>query len=139
MAFLFTVMPKNKHADLMLLYAEQAQICEQPFLEWQFKSSDKAPWKDLNRHPSWGENTEYRLRAMYEIVNGTKINKGVSIVRVGELYYTADPGHKELVKCQRFTIEDLEYFDMIVSSGLVFTNRDDAIMKSRMMLVTQST
>lgn len=48
-----------KHADLMLIYAKQAAVMNEPWKLWECKMNVNH-WEKLFIHPVWDEHTEYR-------------------------------------------------------------------------------
>ena len=53
---------KHKHSELMMQYAKDASTHEFPYIFWQYNVS--GTWHDLNKHPEWDFNTEYRRKPL---------------------------------------------------------------------------
>ncbi len=53
---------KHKHADLMLEYAKQAQVSEEPWRNWEVSYEGEGVWFDISVHPSWDINKEFRMK-----------------------------------------------------------------------------
>lgn len=70
-------MAANKHADLMLLYAKDAEETERPYLRWEARSEDNGKiWVGLDAHPTWDDWIEYRRKPKPFTI---RINGGVEI------------------------------------------------------------
>ena len=56
-------MPKHTHADLMLLYAQDAAKTDKPWELWEcsiYTSEGGPVWSKLGEHPRWERNVMYR-------------------------------------------------------------------------------
>ena len=51
---------KHKHADLMALYAQDAQETDTPWERWEYNADNE--WAECSHSPMWGERTEYRRK-----------------------------------------------------------------------------
>lgn len=51
----------HKHAEAMMMYAEDALTTDKPYLLWEFTNPDwHKHWMPCLEHPHWSENTQYR-------------------------------------------------------------------------------
>ncbi len=60
---------KHKHADLMLEYAKQAQVSEEPWRNWEVSYEGEGVWFDISVQPSWAINKEFRMKNTFNNVN----------------------------------------------------------------------
>lgn|SRR3990167_1022122 len=101
------IMTNCKHAETMIEYAKDALVNEKPWELWErsviqragLYTNGVAEWIDLNGHPSWLPNAEYRRKVMTIKVNGFNIPKPVDCPKLGTKYYipviTVRPGVNE--------------------------------------------
>ncbi len=119
---------KHKHADLMLEYAKQAQVCEEPWRNWErtYPCSDGTHWEDLQGTPSWNKKIEYRMKKKTINIGGVEINEPVrGALTIGEIYYIPYLGSSSRASYHICQGDDLDY--LRISSGIVHRNEDDAI------------
>lgn len=63
-------MPKHKHADLMVAYAQDAQETETPWERWEIPDRNNC-WRTLASNPNWFPNGEfYRRKPKTVKING---------------------------------------------------------------------
>lgn len=56
-------MPKHKHSDLMLLYAQDAAKTDKPWKLWEWcLTKGNSFWIPLEDHPTWASTVMYRRR-----------------------------------------------------------------------------
>lgn len=53
---------KHKHADLMRLYSEDAQLTDKPWELWQVCTDEQESWKDLSHDPWWEPTQGFRRK-----------------------------------------------------------------------------
>ena len=119
---------KHKHADLMLEYANQAQVSEEPWRNWERTDpySNGTHWEDLRDTPSWSKNIEYRMKKKTINIGGIEINEPVrGALTIGEIYYTPSLGDSCSASYHICHGDDLDY--LRISRGIVHRNEDDAI------------
>lgn len=52
------------HFENMRLYAEDASNNNEPWKSWEYKPNTREGWTDSKKHPVWGEDVEYRRKAV---------------------------------------------------------------------------
>lgn len=76
-------MTANKHADLMMQYAKNAAETERPYERWEVcQHPGLSQWLNLNKHPSWENDMEYRRKPKpftVRINGGAEIHFGTAL------------------------------------------------------------
>lgn len=55
-------MSKHKHAESMVLYAQDAMETDEPWERWESRNCENNVWCDLDNHPCWFTHREYRRK-----------------------------------------------------------------------------
>lgn len=117
---------KHKHADLMLEYAKQAQVSEEPWRNWEVSYEGEGVWFDISVQPSWDINKEFRMKKKTINIGGIEINEPVrGALTIGEIYYIPYLGASSRASYHIWQGDDLDY--LRISRGIVHRNEDDAI------------
>jgi hypothetical protein len=85
----------HKHAESMMLYAQDAAKSSKPWELWECKSDTQGTWHNLYEHPAWDITREYRRKPQTVAIAVSRdvANNFVNACRVG---YDAD-FKKELI------------------------------------------
>lgn len=72
----------NKHAELMKQYAQDWAATDEPWTLWQFRDMDSIVtiWMDLEAHPKWSQNAEYRRKPQTRTITLPPTNSGDAVV-----------------------------------------------------------
>jgi hypothetical protein len=79
---------KHKHAENMVLYAQDAMETDKPWERWQFKNQHtEDEWTALVNHAEWGLNTDYRRKPRTININDFDVPEPVrEPLKVGQEY-----------------------------------------------------
>ena len=66
-------MNKHKHAELMVLYAQDAMETDEPWERWESRKCENNVWSDLDNHPCWFTHREYRRKQRTININGYEV------------------------------------------------------------------
>lgn len=70
-------MPKFIHADLIAQYLEDANECEEPWLQWQYKHPLSVEWTDATSPLPFLPAYEYRRKPRTILINGLEVPEPV--------------------------------------------------------------
>ena len=80
---------KHKHADLMMMYAEDAMTTERPWELWEIKAPDEV-WEPLLCRLTWDTDIEYRRKPRTININGYEVPEPVrERLPTDEVYFYA--------------------------------------------------
>lgn len=78
---------KHKHAENMMLYAQDALTTDRPWEMWEFRFKGDE-WKDLIDHAIWRKDCEYRRKPKTININGHEVPEPVrSPLEKDTIYY----------------------------------------------------
>ena len=101
-------MTKHKHADLMLLYAQDALETDKPWTRWEMLVHDK--WAVLTSNPTWHEALEYRRKPQTILVNGIEVPKPETRApKYDTLYWVPDLKSKSFFDCFTWCNDDVDF------------------------------
>ena len=130
-------MGRHIHADLMTLYAEDAQETETPWERWEYQVRDggtPAIWRNLIRHPGWHPLDLYRQKPPTIEVNGIPVPPPVKEIPEGMWnIHIADPtlnGWSQGYGLQEHCFPLERY----LSRGMVHLDKDSAIKHAKAMI-----
>ena len=82
---------KHKHADLMLLYAQDAMESEKPWEKWEMRCNGYDFWIRCIAHPEWEIHTQYRRKIKTININGFDVPEPVrKPLAYNDYYYVCD-------------------------------------------------
>ena len=82
---------KHKHADLMLLYAQDAGESETPWENWEVCCNKYDFWLRCIAHPEWETTTQYRRKIKTININGFDVPEPVrKPLAYNDYYYICD-------------------------------------------------
>ena len=64
---------KHKHAELMMMYAQDAMETDTPWERWEYAPEVcQGKWFPITWHPGWAQSNEYRRRENIETLSKIK-------------------------------------------------------------------
>ncbi len=102
-----------KHSNLMMIYAQQAAECDEPWLLWEW--GHQGEWGNLDTHPRWVKGNEYRQIQKTIRIGSFDVPEPMrEKPEYKTTYWTADPVYVDLV-CHGVWLEscrDLKLFKL---------------------------
>ena len=125
---------KHKHAELMMQYAKDAMETAEPWERWEYYSH-KCKWEPFKiSGPSWGEESEYRRKAITININGQEVPEPYrGEMKFNQPYYMPWIGSKANHYDTKLWGHYL-YDNEVMSLGLVHLNKEAAIIHSLALL-----
>ena len=126
---------KHKHADNMKLYWEDAMETDKPWERWEMKyiHPRSRGWDVLGSNPKWDTDFEYRRKHKTILVNGIEVPAPeMEKLKKGTEFYVPMPAFREIYAYYVWC--GCGQDEHILSSGLVYLNKEDAIAKAKAMM-----
>lgn len=127
-------MAAHVHADLMKLYAEDAQKSETPWNNWEVNDNKHGGnnWAALTNNPIWNDKYKYRRKQDKVYINNFEINAPVRALTAGEVYYEAMPVVAEWFT--KFRYDGSDTYNRCLERVLIFATKSDAIACAKAMV-----
>lgn len=126
---------KHKHAENMMLYAQDALTTDRPWERWELRLNGDVTWVILRKHPEWDSWHEYRRKPRTININGHEVPEPVRspLIR-GTTYHVPN-----LVNYGGKLSEDLLWDDDMLdhfslNSGIVHLSEEAAIKHAEALL-----
>ena len=118
-----------KHADLMLIYAKQAAVMNEPWKLWECKMNVNH-WEKLFIHPVWDEHTEYRqIPKTIRIGNYDVPEPMQEQPEFGQLYWFVDCSYESGVCAVVWSGDNYDYCRF--TSGFCHLTRENCIIHAK--------
>lgn len=123
---------KHKHAELMMMYAQDAMETDRPWERWEFRFENDE-WKDLIDHAIWRNDCEYRRKPITININGFEVPEPVrSPLEKGTIYYIPMLDHTKLFRLYKWEASYLE--PPLLNKGLIHLSEEAAIKHAEALL-----
>jgi len=126
-------MAAHIHAKNMALYAEDAIETEHPYNKWEV-SLQGFIWETLNSNPRWNQVFKYRRKLKKILINGVEVVAAeVSAVPKGVNYYVPNVINSGLLSEYTWAGDVIDW--RMLKDNLIYLNREDAIARTKAMLI----
>jgi hypothetical protein len=116
---------KHVHAELMMLYAQDAMETDKPWERWEWNGNGKRWIPFLEARPTWDEAYQYRRKGGTIKVNGFDVPEPMRDPRNGVSYWLADTTDTSFVA--RFEFQDNSAWRCICRDrGLIHSTKEAA-------------
>lgn len=123
---------KYKHAELMMLYAQDAMETDKPWERWELKFEGDE-WKDLVDHAIWRIDCEYRRKSRTININGHEVPEPVrSPLKVGTRYYIPIIYYRDMHKSYEWGDDLVD--SALLNRGLIHLSEEAAIKHAEALL-----
>ena len=123
----------HKHAENMMLYAQDAMETDKPWEKWEVKLAGTNNWIEAVAHLSWASNTEYRRKRKMILVNGIEVPAPeTEKPEMGQEYYV--PSIRCEDKYQGWIWRNDNADNRWLKEGLVYLPSEDAIARAKAMM-----
>lgn len=133
------ILKGHPHAALMLKFAQDAQTHKRPWDLWEVRFNSDSKWEDMIISPMWTPEYEYRRKPAKKtvLVNGIEVPAPETTAPAdGTEYWIAYPaGRAYKAYVEVWGGEPLDC--LLLSQGLVYLNKEDAIARAEAMLITK--
>ena len=124
-------MTTNKHAALMLQYAQDWAETDEPWERWEVAAFGNK-FVPLHVHPGWRKEHEYRRKPRTMTYTVTIPEPLREAPEVGEWYYYSDLVDEKLYRWSEWDGEEIDL--RWLKRGLCFATREDAVAAAKAML-----
>lgn len=123
---------KHRHAENMMLYAQDAMETDRPWERWEFSLEGKE-WKDLISQPRWCDDYEYRRKPRTININGHEVPEPVrSLLNIDDEYYVVRPDRE--CHFHRGTWDNSQAEHIWLRLGLIHLKLEAAIKHAEALL-----
>lgn len=120
------------HSKLMMDYARDAAVYDEPWLRWERKYIGSSSWFPLYSSPSWNVDMEYQRRPISIFINEFSIPEPLRVEpSMGTSVYFASVQKKELEPC---TWNGYDWQKHALKNGVAHLNKKAAERHSKALI-----
>lgn len=124
---------KHIHADLIRLYAEDAQNTEEPWKLWEYYDKDCGDWQHCQLHPCWIKTNKYRRKLKCININGYDVPEPCRIKPESDTkYYFPLLSKQDNIDWLTWEGDDIDY--QILNNGLLHLTEDAAVLHAEALI-----
>ena len=121
------------HAELMMEYAKDAMETDKPWERWEAGKSNIGIYIDIDGHPTWDEDLDYRRKPCTININGREVPEPVrEPLKEGQKYYIPSLEYSPTYNCVAWADGTFDRFWL--ERGLIHLTREAATAHAKELL-----